>query len=144
MQRGGALPLFFMHSFVETAVCQGLAMMSLLAPPPSAFAQQSSPFEYLLLGDLRELLEEPAGPETSRWIVAILDHLLAGRPRTMSPYLPALPRGLAWETEPSACPPLLAMLFSKLQRVRDRVAHHAPYALLANEIRCDLREWMDA
>ncbi|MDP1796451.1 MAG: hypothetical protein Q8K78_03175 [Planctomycetaceae bacterium] len=119
-------------------------MMSLLVPPPSSASQQASPLEYLLLGDLRLLLEEPASPETSRWIVAILDRLLAGRPRTMSPYLPSLPRGFAWETEPNLCPPLQALLFAKLQRLRDRVAHHAPYALLANEIRCDLREWMDA
>ncbi len=119
-------------------------MLPLLAPPPTSTAsQQASPLEYLLLGDLRQLLEEPASPETSRWIVAILDRMLAGRPRTMSPYLPSMPRSLPWGTLSTSIPPLQAILFSKLQRLRDRVAHHAPYALLANEIRCDLREWMD-
>lgn len=119
-------------------------MLPLLAPPPASVSAQASPLEYLLLGDLRQLLEEPASPETSRWIVAILDRLLAGRPRTTSPYLPSTPRNLPWDSDTTAVPALQALLFAKLQRLRDRVAHHTPYALLANEIRCDLREWMDA
>jgi hypothetical protein len=36
-------------------------------------------FEYLLLGDLRQILEDPPGPETSLWLLAILDMILANR-----------------------------------------------------------------
>lgn len=117
-------------------------MMSVLAAPPS-LCLQTTPLEYLLLGDLRQLLEDPASPETSQWLVATLDHLLAGRPRQSSPYLPSLPRALPWAQEPAALLQQKAALLAKLQRLRDRVAHRAPYALLANEIRCDLREWLE-
>ncbi len=117
-------------------------MMSLLAPPSSVTSEVSG-FEHLLLGDLRQLLEEPASPETSQWIVATLDCILAGRPRTSSPYLPLVPRNMPWGRSSAAMLPVKANLYAKLQRLRDRVAHRAPYALLANEIRCDLREWME-
>ena len=36
--------------------------------------------EFLLLGDLREILEEPVGPQTSCWLLAILDMLLSDGP----------------------------------------------------------------
>lgn len=118
-------------------------MMSVLAASPS-LSLSDSPLEHLLLGDLRQLLEESACPVTSQWIVATLDHLLAGRPRSGSPFLPTLSRSLPWtHDEPPHSHQKLA-LFAKLQRLRDRVAHRAPYALLANEIRCDLREWFEA
>ncbi len=118
-------------------------MMSVLAAPP-ALSLTESPLEHLLLGDLRQLLEEPASPVTSQWIVATLDHLLAGRPRTTSPFLPTLSRSLPWSQDETPPSHQKLALFSKLQRLRDRVAHRAPYALLANEIRCDLREWFEA
>ena len=45
--------------------------------------------EYLLLGDLRQTLEEPVGPLTSLWLLAILDLILVSHPRTRaSVYLP--------------------------------------------------------
>jgi hypothetical protein len=94
--------------------------------------------EYLLLGDLRQTLEEPAGPLTSRWLLAILDMLLVGRPRVRpsisipvhsdDPYRPRSVES--------------GSLIEKLQRLRDRVAHRSGHSVLANEIREELREVM--
>jgi hypothetical protein len=40
-----------------------------------------STLEYILLGDLRDLLEEPPDEETRRWLVAVLDALVKTLPR---------------------------------------------------------------
>jgi hypothetical protein len=101
--------------------------------------------EHLLLGDLRELLDEPASPTNSRWLLAILDKLLVGRPRTH--HGPSQPgpndHGLRWHDGSPQRGDDRSGLFAKLRRLRDRVAHQAPWALLGNEIRCDLRDLME-
>ena len=40
--------------------------------------------EYILLGDLRDLLEEPADQFTRSWLIAVLDALLDTLPRQMA------------------------------------------------------------
>lgn len=116
--------------------------MELLAPPDVMSVRAT--FEYLLLGDLRALLEEAPSPQTSRWLLATLDLLLATRPRAVdSPYLMAVSRTAIWEGSPDLVWQERGSLFAKLQRLRDRIAHQSPYILLANEIRCDLRDLMD-
>src|SRR5262245_36103537 len=51
--------------------------MSLSRPVPEcdSYARYSV-LEYLLLGDLRDLLEEPPDTETRRWLLAVLEELL--------------------------------------------------------------------
>ena len=44
-------------------------------PPRDAYARYSV-LEYLLIGDLRDLLEEPADSETRRWLLAVVEELL--------------------------------------------------------------------
>jgi hypothetical protein len=117
-------------------------MMPVLSPPPANTPPASTGLEHLLLGDLRQVLEEGASPETSRWLVMLLDRILVGRPRSVPPFFPSNGRPLAWEPGHDFGTSRRGLLFAKLQRLRDRVAHRAPYSLLANEIRCDLRDWM--
>ena len=51
--------------------------MALARPTPSRDAYaRNSVLEYLLIGDLRDLLEEPADNETRRWLLAVLEELL--------------------------------------------------------------------
>ena len=102
-------------------------------------------FEHLLLGDLHELLNDPTGRERDRWLLATLDMLLVARPRPgVGVYLPFLPREqnlLAGGSRPAELPIMaeLPVPFEKLQRLRDRIAHRAPYELLAQELVADLR-----
>jgi hypothetical protein len=95
--------------------------------------------EYLLLGDLREILDEPCSPQTSLWLLAILDMILVSRPRSRTIGLPIVPddpfrqRSRSLES---------GTLIEKLRRLRDRVAHRSGHAALASEIRQELREVM--
>jgi hypothetical protein len=88
-------------------------------------------FESLLLGDLAALLEETPSLTTSRWLLAVLDRLLALRLEGPTADVGELPSPVGPEPEPD--------LVDKLQRLRDRVAMRAPYLLLANDVRCELR-----
>ena len=101
-------------------------------------------FEYLLLGDLRQILEDPPGPETSLWLLAILDMILATRPPVPSATtVPAA--SLSAAKRPDRYPARSSettSVIDKLRRLRDRVAHRSGHTALANEIRADLREVM--
>ncbi|MFO1041437.1 MAG: hypothetical protein U0941_06595 [Planctomycetaceae bacterium] len=94
-------------------------------------------FEHLLLGDLRMLLDENPGRERDRWLLATLDMLLVFRPRASQIYLPVIPR------EPNLGVSDIPISFEKLQRLRDRVAHRAPFEALAQELSVDLREYFE-
>jgi hypothetical protein len=109
------------------------------APHFEVSSVENRELEYLLLGDLRQILEEPAGPQTSRWLVAILDMILVGRPRIRpSVYLPVEPKGDDCRNRGVES----RSLIEKLRRLRDRIAHRAGHSVLANEIREELREVM--
>lgn len=100
-------------------------------------------FEILIIGDLRELLVDRPSRERDRWLLAILDMLLVSRPRLASSvYLPAIPRmDFVVEKEFDEEPQLP---YEKLQRLRDRVAHRAPYSHLANELNEELQSFVEA
>ncbi len=107
------------------------------APAPSCSIPPRLEFDHLLLGDLRELLNDSPGRERDRWLLATLDMLLVSQPRAAAMlYLPVLPR----EPEFGARPPWAEspVPFEKLQRLRDRIAHRAPYGPLAQELIVDL------
>lgn len=110
------------------------------APHFQAKQEQNKDLEYLLLGDLRQVLEEPPGPLTSRWLLAILDLILAAHPPIrQAVYLPVAPT-----TNVRSGSRLLesASMIDKLRRLRDRVAHRSDHRTLADEIREELREVM--
>jgi hypothetical protein len=99
-------------------------------------------FEHLVLGDLRELLNDDPSRERDRWLLATLDMLLVSRPRRSLVYLPVIPRDADWvagATNPSELP----LPFERLQRLRDRIAHRAPYEALAQELIVDLRIYFE-
>jgi hypothetical protein len=116
-------------------------MTILASPETEAAAERDSAYQYLLLGELRWLLEEASNSDNAqRWLIAVLDRLLAT-------YLcEDVPHHFAAD---SSWSPLGGTMHGperwkkKLQRLRDRIAHRAPYQILANEIRCDLRLLMD-
>lgn len=106
----------------------------------AARAETARPgLDYLLLGDLRELLEEPLSGMRDRWLLATLDLLLMSRPRSESTVRrPAFAREHGEDLLPrSAIPGVIP--FGKLQRLRDRIVHRAPCAELVQELKYDLR-----
>lgn len=109
------------------------------APHLQLTQEQNRDLEYLLLGDLRQVLEEPEGPQTSQWLLAILDMILVSRPSSRSAiFLPVESQGDPFQSRLSKS----GLIIDKLRRLRDRVAHRTAYANLAAEIRAELREVM--
>ncbi len=102
-------------------------------------AAQTLAAHYLLLGELRLLLEESSTEtEHSRWMLAVLDRLLAYWPQEADQA--ESDSGRAMTSEPVHCFWSESTIWwRKLQRLRDRIAHKAPCQFLTNEIRCDLR-----
>lgn len=109
------------------------------SPHYEAANLENRELEYLLLGDLRQILEEPEGPHTACWLLAILDMILVGRPRLRrTVYLPVQVQEDPYQPRSVET----SSLIEKLRRLRDRVAHRTGHAGLANEIREELREVM--
>ncbi|MCA9073266.1 MAG: hypothetical protein KDA84_30290 [Planctomycetaceae bacterium] len=105
--------------------------------------------EYILLGDLQDLLGEPQPDEqTTRWIVAVLDALLDALPREMElksegGYLqPVLEQFPNWAGQIGDLATEKEYLFQKLHELRVQVESPGSFEVLANEIRLSLQEWM--
>lgn len=106
--------------------------------------------EYLLLGDLRELLEEPADPENCRWLVVLLDALLDTLPCEfaleeeggyMNEVLEEYP---SWHRQVVGLQSEHEALYSRLQEVRRHVAGQVPLNGIADVVRRDLQDWMNS
>jgi hypothetical protein len=109
---------------------------------------QYSSLEYILLGDLRDVLEEPADRESRRWLVAILDALLETLPREfdledadgyMAEVLERYPN---WSAQVERLHRDHDLLFFKLKELRGRIERDTWIAPIASEVRRDLREWI--
>jgi len=105
--------------------------------------------EYILLGDLRDLLEEnPSDEQTTRWIVAVLDALLEALPvemelKSQGGYLqPVLEQFPNWAGQIGDLAREKQLLFEKLRELRVQMECPGTYESLALEIRQDLKEWM--
>jgi hypothetical protein len=107
-----------------------------------------STLEYILLGDLRDILEEPPDQEARRWLLSVLDALLDTLPREfdlkeVDGYLDVvLERFPSWSTQVERLHRDHDILFQKLHELRERVQKHAWFAPIADEVRRDLRDWM--
>lgn len=53
-------------------------------PQPNRTLEEFTSLEYILLGDLRDLLEEEFSEQTSRWLSAVLDALLEALPQELA------------------------------------------------------------
>lgn len=107
-------------------------------------------FTYLLLGDLRELLDEPATVETRHALRVFLDVLLDELPdrsrlkrngEFLGEVLDEFPN---WSGQVESLRCGEAADYSRLAELRETLRGNVSYAALADEIACDLREWMDS
>lgn len=110
--------------------------------------QRYSTFEYILLGDLRDLLEEPADEFTGKWLLAVLDSLVQTLPvslelQELDGYLsPVTERYPSWSPQVENLHRRQAALFEKLRLLRDRIASNDSFDNEAAVVRRELREWM--
>ncbi len=104
--------------------------------------------EYILLGDLRDLLEERADQFTRSWLVAILDALLDTLPRQMalkesSGYLSeVLDEYPSWYRHVEDLQNEQRLLVLSLQALRDRLDTFGPYERDAVRVNSAVRKWM--
>lgn len=107
-----------------------------------------STLEYILLGDLRDLLEERPDAENRRWLMSVLDVLLETLPREFDleeedGYMTeVLDRYPSWATQVDRLHRDHDVLFLKLKELRGRIERDAWIAPIANEVRRDLRDWV--
>jgi hypothetical protein len=105
--------------------------------------------EYILLGDLRDLLEEPTDQYTRRWLVAVLDALLDTLPRQMalkesSGYLnEVLDEYPSWYRHVEDLQNEQRLLVLSLQALRDRLETPGPYQRDAARVKSAVRQWMN-
>ena len=117
---------------------------------PSSDLRQCTEFEYILIGDLRDLLEEPDGFETRMWLLAVLDALVETLPRELalkseSGYLSnVLDEFPNWETHVQCLQREHVRLYCRLVELRDRIQHHRAMHNLLDQVRADLETWTEA
>jgi hypothetical protein len=105
--------------------------------------------EYILLGDLRDLLEEPADQYTHRWLVAVLDALLEALPRQMAlkeerSYLnEVLDEYPSWYRHVEDLQNEQRLLVLALEALRDRLDTAGPYHRDAARVNSTVRQWMN-
>lgn len=110
--------------------------------------QEYAALEYILLGDLRDLLEEPPDRYTRPWLTAVLDALLDTLPREMavkesSGYLcEVLDEYPSWYRHVEELQNEQRLAFLALQMLRDRLETSGSYERDADRVRSALRQWM--
>jgi hypothetical protein len=111
--------------------------------------EEYTALEYILLGDLRDLLEERADQYTRRWLVAVLDALLDTLPRQMaikesSGYLTeVLDEYPSWYRHVEDLQNEQRLLVLSLQALRDRLETSGPYQRDAARVKAAVRQWMN-
>lgn len=107
-------------------------------------------FQYLLIGDVRDLLEEWPDEINRRWLVAVLDVLLSLMPREcelldeQGGYLAdVLHEFPSWERQVLQLRNRKSHLQNCLRQLRDQIHSNRPWVAIADQARCELRDWMD-
>jgi hypothetical protein len=106
--------------------------------------------EYILLGDLRDLLEEPLDAQNMRWLAAVLDVLLENIPRQfdlvddeqgyLHEVIEAQPN---WSNEVERLRSEYLQIFRRLHELRQHLENPAHVAAHTRELRHNLRDWME-
>lgn len=106
--------------------------------------------EYILLGDLRDLIEEQADQYTRHWLVAVLDALLEALPRQMAlkeerGYLnEVLDEYPSWYRHVEDLQNEQRLLVLSLQALRDRLDTPGSYQRDADRVNSTVRHWMNS
>lgn len=109
-----------------------------------------SELEYILIGDLRDLLESPIDDQNLRWISAVLDALLETLPQQfqlkqeggyLQEVLDVQPN---WECHVNSLGVEHAQMCDRLQQLRQKLPDAAKVEFLARTLRMELKGWMQA
>lgn len=107
-------------------------------------------FEYILIGDLRDLLEDSPSDENRKWTLAVLDALLDTLPKEfalksrdgyLSEVLDEYP---SWDTAVERLRQRHVALHRQLTELRVRMVANVQVQGLADRLSADLAAWIDA
>jgi len=125
--------------------------MSQLTCPGAAFdLNECTEFEYILLGDLRDLLEDPPSDENREWLMAVLEALLDTLPKEfalksrdgyLSVVLDEFP---SWDHKVARLETEYVALYRQLRVLRDRLVTRHRLQEVAERLQLELERWMDA
>jgi hypothetical protein len=110
---------------------------------------QYSQMQYILLGDLREVLESRSTLSERNWMLTILDALLETLPTQfslkeeggyMTDVLEDFP---SWGSQVESLRCEHGPLCEQLSDLRDRVASGSQYKQVAETVRAELADWMN-
>lgn len=117
---------------------------------PNRRLLQCTELEYILLGDLRDLLEEPCDEETAHWLEVVLEALLDTLPeeyalKSDNGYLQiVLERFPSWDTKVAELERGYTQLMEGLEKLRERLCYGGNVEHIATDVSNDLRDWMEA
>jgi len=109
-----------------------------------------SELEYILIGDLRDLLESPIDEQNLRWISAVLDALLETLPKQfelkqqggyLQEVLEVQPN---WECHVLTLEVEHEQMCDRLQQLRQKLPDASKAESLAGTLRIELKGWMQA
>lgn len=125
--------------------------MALLTCPEAATdLRKCCEFEYILIGDLRDLLEDEPSEENRRWLLAVLEALLETLPKEFAlksrdGYLQnVLDEYPSWDTAVERLERQHVTLYRQLRMLRDRMVTRYPLQELAERLQIELEAWMDS
>lgn len=107
-----------------------------------------SELEYILLGDLRDVLEEEPDEQNRKWTIAIVDTLLETLPvefhlREVGGYLSEVREEKpTWDSQIRQLQLEHTTLVEQLQQLRAKLEDRHPFCEISNRLRHDLQEWM--
>jgi hypothetical protein len=116
----------------------------------AAQLQQWTELDYLLLGDLREMLDEALTPQARKWMLSILDVLLENLPRehrlkSVDGYLhEVLVEFPNWSGHVDRLESEDYELYDRLSDLRDHLELDTLEPEAVKELRYRLQEWMQA
>lgn len=107
-----------------------------------------SELEYILLGDLRDVLEEEPDEQNRKWTIAIVSTLLDTVPqefhlREHGGYMAeVLQENPAWDSQVRQLKSEHMTLVDQLRQLRQRLEDRHPFCEICEGLRRDLRDWM--
>ena len=118
-------------------------------PSASEKLKRYTELEYILVGDLREILEDPIDDDNLRWIRAVIDALLETLPvefelKRQGGYMrEVLERHPNWLCHVTTLESQHRRLCRKLRELRNRLSDSTELENAAKQLQLELNEWMD-
>lgn len=104
--------------------------------------------EYILLGDLRDLLDETPDEQNRGWLLAVIDTLFDTLPRELElrsqgGYLHEVVEQVPnWSVQVSRLHEEKVAIYERLGELREKLVEAETYCELADRLSQELRDWM--